>query len=88
MPNITDAYIKEEIAGKTDSLERQALPTNKIAMEKKDADLIRKAKSLHSSDWNEAERMKELAKTDEAKKQLHFIARRLYHLEEYSCHNL
>ena len=52
-------------------------------MTKNDKQLIKNANHLYCVDWYLAEQMAKKADTEEAKKQLQDIAKRLYHKEEY-----
>lgn len=55
-----------------------------INMTSKDEELIKRAKALHFTDWYKAHDMAKEADTTEAKDELEFIARYLYHVEELS----
>jgi len=52
-------------------------------MTENDKQLIKNANHLYCVDWYLADKMVEKADTEEAKKQLQDIAKRLYHKEEY-----
>lgn len=56
-----------------------------INMTSKDEELIKRAKTLHFTEWYKAYDMAKEAESAEVKDKLEFIARNLYHAEEYKA---